>query len=90
MGVGRGIGTSTAPPSTLLPVDGAVDVSWSFQYATYPFLYSSDDAIAFLGKCFLLGEELIPILANMKGVVDQVRQPALDKHTDGRRRPRPG
>ena len=28
--------------------------------------------MVFLGQCFLLGEELTPLLVNMKGVVEQV------------------
>lgn len=51
---------------------GTVETSWSFQYSTYPFIGASDDAIAFLGKCFLLGQELTPLYVNMKGVVDKV------------------
>jgi len=55
-----------------LPVtQGIVLTSWSFQYATYPYIYAKDDAVVFLGKCYLLGEELKPLLVNMKGVVDQ-------------------
>jgi len=50
---------------------GIVLTSWSFQYATYPYIYAKDDAMVFLGKCYLLGEELKPLLVNMKGVVDQ-------------------
>ena len=34
---------------------GIVSSSWSFQYATYPYLYARDDATVFLGKCYLLG-----------------------------------
>jgi len=48
---------------------GIVRTSWSFQYATYPYNCSKDDAAVFLGKCYLLGEELTPLLVNMKGVV---------------------
>ena len=43
-----------------------------FQYGTYPFLGGEDDAVVFLGQCFLLGEELTPLLVNMRGVVEQV------------------
>eukprot|EP00978_Attheya_sp_CCMP212_P045757 scaffold359668_cov48-Attheya_sp.AAC.1 len=50
---------------------GIVDTSWSFQYSTYPFIYAKEEAVAFLGKCFLLGEELMPLLVNMRGVVEQ-------------------
>jgi len=53
------------------PIRGLVKTSWSFQYATYPYIYAKNDAVVFLGKCYLLGEELMPLLVNMKGVVDQ-------------------
>mmetsp|Transcript_9899 Transcript_9899/g.17805 ORF Transcript_9899/g.17805 Transcript_9899/m.17805 type:complete len:634 (-) Transcript_9899:55-1956(-) len=52
-------------------IENSVDTSWSFQYGTYPFLHGNEDAIVFLGQCFLLGEELTPLLVNMKGVVEQ-------------------
>ena len=52
-------------------IENSVDTSWSFQYGTYPFLHGEDDAIVFLGQCFLLGEELTPLLVNMRGVVEQ-------------------
>ena len=52
-------------------IRGLVKTSWSFQYATYPYIYAKNDSVAFLGKCYLLGEELMPLLVNMKGVVDQ-------------------
>ena len=55
-----------------MKVFGDVETSWSFQYATYPFVYAKDDAIIFLRKCFLLGEELMPLLMNIEGVVEQV------------------
>jgi len=48
-----------------------IHTSWSYQYATYPYIYAKEDAVVFLGKIFLLGEELMPLLANMQGVVDQ-------------------
>jgi hypothetical protein len=52
-------------------VSGLVKTSWSFQYATYPYIYAKNDLVAFLGKCYLLAEELVPLLVNMKAVVDQ-------------------
>lgn len=52
-------------------VQGVVRTSWSFQYATYPYIYAKNDSVVFLGKCFLLGEELKPLLVNMKAVVEQ-------------------
>jgi hypothetical protein len=53
-------------------IENSVDTSWSFQYATFPFLHGKEDSIVFLGQCYLLGEELTPLLVNMKGVVEQV------------------
>eukprot|EP00557_Chaetoceros_sp_GSL56_P005722 CAMPEP_0176499180 /NCGR_PEP_ID=MMETSP0200_2-20121128/12769_1 /TAXON_ID=947934 /ORGANISM="Chaetoceros sp., Strain GSL56" /LENGTH=708 /DNA_ID=CAMNT_0017897541 /DNA_START=30 /DNA_END=2156 /DNA_ORIENTATION=- len=52
-------------------VSGLVKTSWSFQYATYPYIYAKNDLVAFLGKCYLLAEELVPLLVNMKAVVEQ-------------------
>lgn len=63
----QGVSQSNRPP-----VRGLVKTSWSFQYATYPYIYAKSDSTVFLGKCFLLGEELMPLLVNMKGVVEQV------------------
>jgi hypothetical protein len=53
-------------------IENSVDTSWSFQYATFPFLHGKEDSIVFLGQCYLLGEELTPLLVNMRGVVEQV------------------
>jgi hypothetical protein len=52
-------------------ISGLIKTSWSFQYATYPYIYAKNDLVAFLGKCYLLAEELVPLLVNMKAVVDQ-------------------
>lgn len=54
---------------------GIVKPSWSFQYATYPYIFAKNESTAFLGKCYLLGQELTPLLVNMHGVVDQVSEP---------------
>jgi len=62
-----GNGMSMSPVSK----GGVVNTSWSFQYATYPYIYAKEEAVVFLGKCYLLGEELMPLLVNMKGVVEQ-------------------
>ena len=64
------MGRRTRPKSTQ-ELKGIVKSSWSFQYATYPFLYAQDEAVVFLGKCYLLSEELMPLLVNMKGVVEE-------------------
>ena len=61
-----------AERTTFGGIENSVDTSWSFQYGTYPFLHGDDEATVFLGQCFLLGEELTPLLVNMKGVVEQV------------------
>ena len=53
-------------------VDEPIETSWSFQYASYPYTYAANEAVTFLGKCYLLGEELMPLLVNLKGVVEQV------------------
>jgi hypothetical protein len=50
-------------------INGIIDCSWSYKYSTYPYSYTKDDASAFMGRCYLLGEELIPLYVNMKGVV---------------------
>ncbi len=52
-------------------IENKVDTTWSFQYSTYPFLHGEEDAVVFLGRCFLLGEELTPLLLNMRGVVEK-------------------
>lgn len=52
-------------------IENIVDTSWSFQYGTYPFLQDEEEAVVFLGQCYHLGEELKPLLVNMKGVVEQ-------------------
>jgi len=52
-------------------IENSVDTTWSFHYGTYPFLHGNDEAVVFLGQCYLLGEELTPLLVNMKGVVEQ-------------------
>jgi hypothetical protein len=51
--------------------ENSVDTLWSFQYSTYPFLHREEDAIVFLGQCYLLGEYLMPLLVNMKSVVER-------------------
>jgi len=51
---------------------GIAKTTWSFRYATYPYIYSEKPLTAFLGKCFLLTEELRPLWVNLKGVSQQV------------------
>lgn len=52
---------------------GVVETSWSYRYAPYPYLSTDDDSVAFMGRCFLLGEELMPLFINLKGVVNEVK-----------------
>jgi hypothetical protein len=49
-----------------------LETSWSYQYAPYPFLHSKEKVVAFLGKIYLLGEGLVPLLVNLRGVIQQV------------------
>ena len=46
--------------------------SWCFRYSTYPHLYSKDSVTAFLGQCYLLAQDLYPILVNIRAVTKQV------------------
>jgi hypothetical protein len=74
-GNGGSAATSTSSAmqggNTFGGIENSVDTSWSFQYATYPFLHEEEDALVFLGQCYLLGEELTPLLVNMRGVVER-------------------
>ncbi|KAL3922802.1 MAG: hypothetical protein SGILL_002005 [Bacillariaceae sp.] len=63
---------------------GIVETTWSFQYSIYPFVVYSDtaqsedtdattvgtvgDLTAFLGKCYLMAQDLVPLMVNMRGV----------------------
>lgn len=56
---------------------GIVKTTWSFQYSVYPYVYYSEDGgddvlIAFLGKCYLMAQELVPLLVNLRGVAGNV------------------
>ena len=53
-------------------LDGIVECSWSFCFAPYPYIHFADKVTAFLGKCYILAEELTPVLVNIRGVVDGV------------------
>jgi hypothetical protein len=65
-------GGGVVPPSNNFGgIENSVDTSWSFQYSTYPFLSDEEEAVVFLGQCYLLGEELTPLLVNMRGVVER-------------------
>lgn len=69
--VSQGSNEVQTSPNQFGGIENSVDTSWSFQYGTYPFLHDEEDAVVFLGQCFLLGEELTPLLVNMRGVVEQ-------------------
>ena len=50
-----------------------VDTTWSFHYSAYPFREVHDnDVESFLGSCYLLAQDLQPLLVNLRGVVDNV------------------
>lgn len=52
--------------------DDRVHTTWSYSYCTYPYVHFKDKITAFLGKCYLLAQELTPVLVNIRGVVDGV------------------
>jgi hypothetical protein len=60
---------------------GIVETSWSFRYVAYPYLSTDDDSLAFMGRCYLLGEELYPLFINLKGIVNEVRTTVLYLYT---------
>ncbi|CAB9518040.1 expressed unknown protein [Seminavis robusta] len=49
---------------------GMVQTTWSYRFSTYPYVHFKDAMTAHLGKCYLLAEELTPVLVNIRGVVD--------------------
>ena len=54
---------------------GIIQTSWSFHYSTYPYLISSNKKKmkeAFLGKCYLMAQSLVPLLVNLRGVAENV------------------
>ena len=55
-----------------VPQDNPVEISWSYRFSSYPYRHFRDPMTSFLGKCFLLAEELTPVLVNIRGVVDGV------------------
>jgi hypothetical protein len=74
---------------------GIVETSWSFRYAAYPYHSTDDDSLAFMGRCYLLGEELYPLFINLKGIVNEVRTivviiiyiyPSCKSHTHNKHR----
>jgi hypothetical protein len=51
---------------------GIAKTTWCFRYSTYPYVYSKSEVAAFLGKCYLIAQELRPLLVNLRGVADEV------------------
>ena len=54
---------------------GIVQTTWSFHYSIYPYVVSSNKEKlkeAFLGKCYLMAQSLVPLLVNLKGVAENV------------------
>jgi hypothetical protein len=51
-------------------LDGRVESSWSYLYATTHRIASSDPALIFCGKAYQTVQELVPVLLNLRGVVD--------------------
>ena len=49
---------------------GVIETSWCFRYATYPFKQTSVETLAFMGRCYFLSEQLLPLLMNMRAVVE--------------------
>ena len=53
---------------------GIVQTTWSFQYSMYPYMSSHEDPITrCLGEWYVLSQELLPLLVNLHGVVNNVR-----------------
>jgi hypothetical protein len=46
-------------------------VTLEFVCCKYPYLDEKDGGTNFLAKCFLIGQELVPILVNIQGVVNK-------------------
>lgn len=56
---------------------GIVKNTWSFRYSAYPYVYYDESdgdgvLIAFLGKCYLMAQGLVPLLVNLRGVAENV------------------
>ncbi|VEU37420.1 unnamed protein product [Pseudo-nitzschia multistriata] len=52
---------------------GIIRTTWSYHYSIYPYVVSSNTEKmkeAFLGKCYLMAQALLPLLVNLKGVAD--------------------
>jgi hypothetical protein len=49
---------------------GRVETSWSYVYATTARVASDHPALAFCGKSYQTVQELVPVLLNLRGVVD--------------------
>lgn len=54
---------------------GIIRTTWSFHYSIYPYVVSSNKEKmkeAFLGKCYLMAQSLVPLLVNLRGVAENV------------------
>eukprot|EP00536_Pseudo-nitzschia_multiseries_P008733 jgi/Psemu1/297026/fgenesh1_pm.228_\ len=52
---------------------GIIRTTWSYHYSIYPYVVSSNKEKmkeAFLGKCYLMSQALVPLLVNLKGVAE--------------------
>jgi hypothetical protein len=49
---------------------GRVETSWNYVYATTARVASDHPALAFCGKSYQTAQELVPVLLNLRGVVD--------------------
>eukprot|EP00980_Cylindrotheca_fusiformis_P028152 scaffold22583_cov106-Cylindrotheca_fusiformis.AAC.23 len=59
---------------------GIAKTTWCFRYATYPYVYSKSEVSAFLGKCYLIAQELRPLLVNLRGVANEVSAILLEEN----------
>jgi hypothetical protein len=50
----------------------SIEVSWTYQYATTTTIPIADPLQAFAGKCYKIAQELIPVLQNLRGVVNNI------------------
>uniref|UniRef100_A0A6V0A4G1 Uncharacterized protein n=2 Tax=Pseudo-nitzschia australis TaxID=44445 RepID=A0A6V0A4G1_9STRA len=52
---------------------GIIRTTWSYHYSIYPYVMSINKEKmkeAFLGKCYLMAQALVPLLVNLKGVAE--------------------
>jgi len=68
----RSYGSAFPPTDFQRRMDIILEPSWSYQYAPYPYLYSSDETKRFMAKLLLLFEKVAPVLYNIFGVLEEV------------------